>query len=191
MSLPLNMTQTQTTKSHVQCYRVWFEYSQGAVTLWISLPSLNSLSITTASTNWVQKNVFKSLAEDWVRKLSTPSWLSIKAQHCTPLAFMKHAGGVYTEKMVIALMIILLTTNFYPLSRRLPAPAFVDNSFYLLLPRNMFSLSNNCLDLYSFSLHQRTKYLCVCVFAWGEPPDFGVSGLSAPLCTFRCTAQLF
>lgn len=51
MSLPLSMTQTQTTKSHIQCFRVWFEHSQGAGTLGISLPSLNSLSITTASRN--------------------------------------------------------------------------------------------------------------------------------------------
>lgn len=76
---------------------------------------------------------------------------------------MKHAGGVYAEKMVIALIIILLTTNFYPLSRRLPASAFVDNSFYLLLPRNMFSMSNNSLDLYSFSASEHKVFVCACL----------------------------
>lgn len=102
---------------------------------------------------------------------------------------MKHAGCVYAENTVIALITILSISNFYSLSRRLPAPACVENSFHPLLLRNMFCMSNSSSDPYHSSLQKSTRCLRVC--SHDKSCDILVlSKLPVILYIFVATAQL-
>ena len=102
---------------------------------------------------------------------------------------MKHAGCVYAENTVIALITILLISNFYSLSGRLPARAFVENSFHPFLLRNMFCMSNGSSDPYHSSLQKSTRCLRVCLH--DESYHILVlSKLPVIFCIFVATAQL-
>lgn len=75
---------------------------------------------------------------------------------------MKHAGCVYAENTVIALITILLIGNFHSLLRMLPAPAFVENSFHPLL-RNMLCMSSGSSGPRHTSQLKNKRCICVCV----------------------------
>lgn len=180
----------------MKCFKVLFSYTQGAVTLLKSFTSLNALSIITTSTNCVQKSVLKSLAEDWVRKLSIPqrltsNFLPVRAQRCSLLDFMKHAGCVYAENTVMALIMILLISNLYSLPRELPPPACVESTSHPLLLGKVFCLSSSSSDLCHPSLQ---KFVCVCMcmtraVVWSFPSSRCYSPSPQPQCSSILRSQ--
>lgn len=100
---------------------------------------------------------------------------------------MQHASYVHAENMVIALITVILISNFYSLPRGVPAPAFVEISFHpsfsehvlheLLRTRPLFPAEEH--DVFA-SLCLQDKSCCVLV----------LSKLPVILCIFIAAAQL-
>lgn len=102
---------------------------------------------------------------------------------------MQHVSYVHAENMVIALITVILISNFYSLPRGVPAPAFVEISFHpsfsehvlheqwLLRTRPLFPAEEH--EVFA-SVCLQDKSCCVLV----------LSKLPVILCIFIAAAQL-